>query len=55
MTTETPVIEINGLVRRYGRTDAVNGIDLRVQLERCYGFVGRNGAGKTTTIPRSIR
>ena len=50
MTTETPVIEINGLVRRYGRTDAVNGIDLRVQPGRCYGFFGRNGAGKTTTI-----
>jgi ABC-2 type transport system ATP-binding protein len=50
MTTETPVIEINGLVRRYGRTDAVNGVDLRVQPGRCYGFFGRNGAGKTTTI-----
>ena len=50
MTTETPVIEINNLVRRYGRTDAVNGIDLRVQPGRCYGFFGRNGAGKTTTI-----
>jgi ABC-2 type transport system ATP-binding protein len=50
MTTETPVIEINGLVRRYGRTDAVNGIDLRVQPGRCYAFFGRNGAGKTTTI-----
>jgi ABC-2 type transport system ATP-binding protein len=50
MTTETPVIEINALVRRYGRTDAVNGIDLRVQPGRCYGFFGRNGAGKTTTI-----
>ena len=50
MTTETPVIEINRLVRRYGRTDAVNGLDLRVQPGRCYGFFGRNGAGKTTTI-----
>ena len=50
MTTETPVIEINNLVRRYGRTDAVSGIDLRVQPGRCYGFFGRNGAGKTTTI-----
>jgi len=49
-TTETPVIEISGLVRRYGRTDAVNGVDLRVEAGRCYGFFGRNGAGKTTTI-----
>jgi ABC-2 type transport system ATP-binding protein len=50
MTTDTPVIEIDNLVRRYGRTDAVNGIDLRVPAGRCYGFFGRNGAGKTTTI-----
>jgi ABC-2 type transport system ATP-binding protein len=50
MNTETPVIEIRDLVRRYGRTDAVNGLNLRVEPGRCYGFFGRNGAGKTTTI-----
>jgi ABC-2 type transport system ATP-binding protein len=49
-TAGRPVIEIRGLVRRYGRTDAVNGLNLRVQPGRCYGFFGRNGAGKTTTI-----
>ena len=49
-TPTTPVIEIRDLVRRYGRTDAVNGLSLRVQPGRCYGFFGRNGAGKTTTI-----
>jgi len=48
--SKTPAIEINHLVRRYGRTDAVNGLDLRVEAGRCYGFFGRNGAGKTTTI-----
>jgi ABC-2 type transport system ATP-binding protein len=50
MNQETPVIDIDHLVRRYGRTDAVNGLSLRVQPGRCYGFFGRNGAGKTTTI-----
>ncbi len=50
MSTETPAIEINNLVRRYGKTDAVNGLTLRVQPGRCYGLFGRNGAGKTTTI-----
>ena len=50
MTTSTPVIEIDHLVRRYGRHDAVNDLSLRVQPGRCYGFFGRNGAGKTTTI-----
>jgi len=50
MTQQTPVIEIETLVRRFGRHDAVNGLSLRVQPGRCYGFFGRNGAGKTTTI-----
>jgi ABC-2 type transport system ATP-binding protein len=50
MSTEHPIIEINHLVRKYGRTDAVNDLSLRVQPGKCYGFFGRNGAGKTTTI-----
>ena len=50
MTSEPPAIEIDRLVRRYGRTDAVNGLSLSVSRGRCYGFFGRNGAGKTTTI-----
>lgn len=50
MNSNSPVIEINHLVRRYGKFDAVNGLSLRVQRGRCYGFFGRNGAGKTTTI-----
>ncbi len=50
MSANTPAIEIHDLVRRYGRTDAVNGLSLTVHRGRCYGFFGRNGAGKTTTI-----
>lgn len=50
MTSETPVIEIKNLVRRYGKLDAVHGLNLTVRPGRCYGFFGRNGAGKTTTI-----
>jgi ABC-2 type transport system ATP-binding protein len=50
MSQEAPVIDVTQLVRRYGRTEAVNGLTLRVQPGRCYGFFGRNGAGKTTTI-----
>jgi len=45
-----PAIVIDNLVRRYGRVDAVNGLSMRVEPGRCYGFFGRNGAGKTTTI-----
>src|SRR3954454_5339806 len=50
MSTEIPAIDINNLVRRYGKTDAVNGLTLTVRPGRCYGLFGRNGAGKTTTI-----
>src|SRR5687767_15901471 len=50
MKTDVPVIEIKNLVRRYGQSDAVNGLNLRVMPGKCYGFFGRNGAGKTTTI-----
>jgi ABC-2 type transport system ATP-binding protein len=50
MSAETPAIELRDLARRFGRTDAVDGLSLRVDRGRCYGFFGRNGAGKTTTI-----
>ena len=50
MATPSPVIEITNLSRRYGKTEAVNGLNLTVRPGRCYGFFGRNGAGKTTTI-----
>lgn len=50
MSQQEHVIDVSSLVRRYGQTDAVNGLDLRVRAGRCYGFFGRNGAGKTTTI-----
>src|SRR5271154_6069794 len=50
MDSDKPVIDISNLHRRYGKLDAVNGLNLRVQPGRCYGFFGRNGAGKTTTI-----
>jgi ABC-2 type transport system ATP-binding protein len=50
MIMNASLIEVKNLVRRYGQRDAVNGLNLRVQAGRCYGFFGRNGAGKTTTI-----
>lgn len=48
--SENPVIEIKNLTRRYGKLDAVNGLNLNVRAGKCYGFFGRNGAGKTTTM-----
>jgi ABC-2 type transport system ATP-binding protein len=46
----TLAIETSGLTRRFGSVCAVNGLDLRVEAGRFYGFLGPNGAGKSTTI-----
>jgi len=43
-------VEVEGLVKHFGETKAVNGIDLRVQRGCVYGVLGPNGAGKTTTL-----
>jgi ABC-2 type transport system ATP-binding protein len=43
-------VEASGLVKTFGATRAVDGIDLRIPAGSVYGFLGPNGAGKTTTI-----
>jgi ABC-2 type transport system ATP-binding protein len=43
-------IEASGLVKVFGKTRAVDGVDLAVRTGSVYGFLGPNGAGKTTTI-----
>ena len=44
------MIEIDGLVRRFGTLTAVGGISLRVAKGEVLGFLGPNGAGKSTTM-----
>jgi ABC-2 type transport system ATP-binding protein len=44
------VISTRGLVKRFGRVRAVDGIDLEVMAGDVYGFLGANGSGKTTTV-----
>ncbi|MFT3659983.1 MAG: ABC transporter ATP-binding protein [Gordonia sp. (in: high G+C Gram-positive bacteria)] len=46
----TPVIDAHGLVKRYGRFTALDGLDLTVHAGETVGFLGPNGAGKSTTI-----
>jgi ABC-2 type transport system ATP-binding protein len=51
MSTHSPLaIEATGLVKSFGETRAVDGVDLAVRRGSVYGVLGPNGAGKTTTI-----
>jgi ABC-2 type transport system ATP-binding protein len=43
-------IQVTGLVKTFGRTRALDGLDLSVRRGEVHGFLGPNGAGKTTTI-----
>src|SRR5215467_1340604 len=43
-------IAISGLVKSFGRTRALDGVDLTVRTGEVHGFLGPNGAGKSTTI-----
>ncbi|RPA12264.1 ATP-binding cassette domain-containing protein [Gordonia sp. OPL2] len=49
-TTTSLAIDAHGLVKRFGSTRAVNGVDLAVPTGSVYGVLGPNGAGKTTTV-----
>ena len=46
----TPAVEVSGLVKRYGATAAVDGLDLVAAAGQVTAVLGPNGAGKTTTI-----
>jgi ABC-2 type transport system ATP-binding protein len=48
--SDTPAVEAEGLVKHYGKTKALNGLDLRVEQGTVYGLLGPNGAGKTTAV-----
>jgi ABC-2 type transport system ATP-binding protein len=44
------IIEVQGLVKKYGSFTAVDGIDFQVRQGEVFGLLGPNGAGKTTTM-----
>jgi ABC-2 type transport system ATP-binding protein len=50
MAKEEMALMTQGLIKFYGRFQALHGVDLEVRRGEIFGFLGPNGAGKTTTI-----
>jgi ABC-2 type transport system ATP-binding protein len=50
MTTAHLALEVSALHKSFGRTHALDGLDLRVEAGEVHGFLGPNGSGKSTTI-----
>src|SRR6185503_17121634 len=50
MARMTNAIEVRGLRKTFGRTTALDGLDLAARSGEVHAFLGPNGAGKTTTI-----
>ena len=46
----TSAVSVSGLVKTFGQTRALDGLDLEIRPGEVHGFLGPNGAGKTTTI-----
>src|SRR4029077_326385 len=56
--SETPAIEAEGLVKHYGTTKALDGLDLTVGQRTVYGLLGPNGAGQNSAarvLPSRVR
>lgn len=49
-TTQTVLLEIRGVVKRFGGVSAVDGLNMKVRKGSVHGLIGPNGAGKTTLI-----
>ncbi|HHX85672.1 MAG TPA: ABC transporter ATP-binding protein [Actinomycetales bacterium] len=47
---DAPALHVEGLVKRFGATTAVDGLDLHLDRGRVMALLGPNGAGKTTTV-----
>jgi ABC-2 type transport system ATP-binding protein len=43
-------VQVRGLVKRYGETTAIDGVDLDIHRGEVFALLGPNGAGKTTTV-----
>ena len=50
MSSSEPAIEADAVTKAYGDVRAVDSLDLTVECDETYGFLGPNGADKSTTI-----
>jgi ABC-2 type transport system ATP-binding protein len=50
VTTEAYAVDVDNVVKRFGKQTALDGVSLRVRRGEVYGLLGPNGAGKTTLI-----
>ncbi|RMV86115.1 Ribose ABC transporter ATP-binding protein [Pseudomonas amygdali pv. sesami] len=50
VTTATAALHLQGISKRFGATQALDGVNLRVEAGTIHGLVGENGAGKSTLI-----
>lgn len=46
----TPIVQLDGVVKRYGSTIALNGLSLTIRPGESHAIIGRNGAGKSTLV-----
>ena len=49
-STDSPALQVDGLVKTFGDTTAVAGLDLTLERGQVMALLGPNGAGKTTTV-----
>ena len=44
------ILQINSLVKSYGKKEVLKGLNLEVKKGEIFGLIGKNGVGKSTTI-----